>query len=185
MNHIRAWMAQVNTYPGGAKTPVNFYETLDLASIDVGEPIRSVWNTYKVSTGSGDGVDVESLNNCRIDVNACCSGRCIDSSSGQLRCGGSGCGSLPGGSAECCPGTFNNNNPPPCDSRLLNAPCKLNCGQTVCCATTCINGSGDLVCGGSGCSNLPGGSANCCSGAILQSGVYCNGDPSRAPCILP
>ncbi|MDP3238159.1 MAG: glycoside hydrolase family 16 protein [Myxococcales bacterium] len=47
---------------------------------------------------------------------------------------------------------------------------------TVCCARTCGR------CGGSGCSGLPGGSRNCCSGQILGSRVLCSG--AAPPCVL-
>lgn len=46
----------------------------------------------------------------------------------------------------------------------------------VCCDNAC--GS----CGGSGCGSLPGGSANCCTGSIQDSGQWCLQDGVSAPC---
>jgi hypothetical protein len=48
----------------------------------------------------------------------------------------------------------------------------------ACCAAAC--GS----CGGSGCGSLPGGSSQCCSGTILNSGVICKKAEDVA-CIIP
>jgi hypothetical protein len=48
---------------------------------------------------------------------------------------------------------------------------------SICCAASCG------TCGGTGCSQLPGGAASCCMGIIAESGRSCNDYP--APCILP
>lgn len=39
-------------------------------------------------------------------------------------------------------------------------------------------------CGGSGCDNLPGGAAACCSDVVLIEGARCNGTEVVAPCII-
>ena len=46
----------------------------------------------------------------------------------------------------------------------------------TCCAAECG------TCGGSDCNKHPGGSKNCCNGAIRKAGIYCDG--SAAPCII-
>ena len=46
----------------------------------------------------------------------------------------------------------------------------------TCCAAECG------TCGGSDCNKHPGGSKNCCNGAIRRAGIYCDG--SAAPCII-
>ena len=50
---------------------------------------------------------------------------------------------------------------------------------TVCCAKTC--GS----CGGGGCTGRPGGTQNCCTGNIKNSGKICGVDGNKAPCTIP
>ncbi len=47
----------------------------------------------------------------------------------------------------------------------------------VCCPSSCG------VCGGSGCSALPGGESKCCAGAIKDAGKSCASNPP--PCVLP
>ncbi|MBL8949554.1 MAG: glycoside hydrolase family 16 protein [Myxococcaceae bacterium] len=48
--------------------------------------------------------------------------------------------------------------------------------RTVCCAASCG------TCGGPGCGQRPGGTSNCCGGAILAADRWCSG--STPPCVL-
>lgn len=52
----------------------------------------------------------------------------------------------------------------------------FNAGQSVCCQEIC--GS----CGGAGCSALPGGGGNCCTGAILETNNFCQSSGASSPC---
>ncbi|CAN0376743.1 unnamed protein product, partial [Scytosiphon promiscuus] len=47
----------------------------------------------------------------------------------------------------------------------------------ICCDASCG------TCGGSGCAGRPGGSSNCCSGRIRDSGLMC-GTTLASPCIV-
>jgi len=120
----------------------------------------------------------------------CCSAEC-----GQ--CGGTGCGSFPGGSDNCCgtpittAGNSCNDGGAPCVIDVLTpvptpaptpAPgtdpmCLLGLisGDT-CCSSSCG------TCGGPGCGAAPGGGANCCGGPIASSGLSC--DDNVAPCVI-
>ena len=120
---------------------------------------------------------------CNRDV--CCPTRCGS-------CGGSGCGSRPGGPSNCCSGSI-------VDSGVVcgTAPCILSgnsggsggggstattgnrdpaaiCNQKVCCPASCG------ACGGSGCGSRPGGAENCCTSHVLRSGNSC--DSFAPPC---
>lgn len=111
------------------------------------------------------------------------SGACCAASCGT--CGGPGCSQRPGGTASCCTGAINDSG---VFCTLANAPCILTqltpnadplcesgvASGAVCCAATCGE------CGGAGCSQRPGGTANCCTGAIDDSGVSCSS--SGPPC---
>ena len=121
-------------------------------------------------------------------------------------CGGTGCSLKPGGSKNCCPTNILTSEITCCET---SAPCIVNscptatqtpsvtpipqsvqtCGtgsaglkasglnnSVLCCPTSCG------VCGGTGCSLRPGGSKNCCTENILNSGIYCS--VSFAPCIV-
>jgi hypothetical protein len=59
-----------------------------------------------------------------------------------------------------------------------------NAAESVCCSTGCINGSGLMQCGGTGCGSLPGGVNACCSSGIDGTQPYCNASISNAPCRL-
>jgi len=109
-------------------------------------------------------------------------------------CGGPGCSQRPGGAAGCCVGHIENSqvscddsiapcivsNPePPNEPETGDPTCEngvLTPNGKFCCKDTC--GS----CGGSGCSQRPGGVAGCCVGHISRSGNTC--DASVAPCIM-
>jgi hypothetical protein len=107
--------------------------------------------------------------------NVCCAASCGT-------CGGTGCSSRPGGTGACCTGAVWQSAPsctysgPPC---VLTDPQCVTGIQSggVCCPPGCG------TCGGTGCSGRPGGPANCCSGAILNSGVSCA--DSMPPCVMP
>ncbi|KAG5180967.1 hypothetical protein JKP88DRAFT_322648 [Tribonema minus] len=80
----------------------------------------------------------------------------------------------------CAMGTYNVM-PTPAPSIFADPLCAMgtyNVDNSVCCPTKLCNG----VCGGTGCQNLPGGSANCCGGTIKLSGVVCT--KSTAPCVI-
>ena len=53
----------------------------------------------------------------------------------------------------------------------------IDANGVVCCPVGCG------ACAGSGCASRPGGSSECCGGAIKSSGVYCD-DSGAAPCII-
>lgn len=125
------------------------------------------------------------IGNSASGSNLCCAASCG-------ACGGTGCGSLPGGSGSCC-GTPILNSGLSCDD--TSAPCIItpvpgtpdptcdlgiigtsSVGQNLCCPSTCG------TCGGTGCGGFPGGSSNCCGGPILASEVSC--DEDEAPCII-
>lgn len=126
----------------------------------------------------------------------CDQGVCCASSCGI--CGGSGCGSRPGGSTQCCKSKI-------IDSGIVcgTAPCILSdsqeedpvssggdsateggsssgseidgiCTGDICCPTSCG------TCGGSGCGSRPGGATQCCKSKFIDAGKIC-GTP---PCIL-
>jgi hypothetical protein len=59
-----------------------------------------------------------------------------------------------------------------------------NAAESVCCSTGCVNGSGLMQCGGTGCSMLQGGVNACCSSGIDGTQTYCNASISNAPCRL-
>eukprot|EP00992_Anisonema_acinus_P001392 TRINITY_DN10460_c0_g2_i1.p1 TRINITY_DN10460_c0_g2~~TRINITY_DN10460_c0_g2_i1.p1 ORF type:complete len:588 (+),score=120.52 TRINITY_DN10460_c0_g2_i1:57-1820(+) len=97
---------------------------------------------------------------------ACCPAFCGS-------CGGSGCGSRPGGSGSCCLAPVKAAGS--CDAKA--APCLIvvptgdtvtpdpNCERgiqagTACCAASCGE------CGGSGCSGRPGGGESCCGSPV-------------------
>jgi hypothetical protein len=112
-------------------------------------------------------------------------GACCEASCGE--CGGVGCSQRPGGTDSCCTGAINASNvfctgaTPPCIVTQLTPNADPLCetgilSGTACCPAICGG------CGGAGCSNLPGGAANCCTGAINDSGVLCSG--SLPPCIV-
>lgn len=64
--------------------------------------------------------------------------------------------------------SFSRSQDPTCSSGLP--------AGSACCQAQCTR------CGGSGCGSLPGGPDNCCTGAVLNSGRFCNSlDP---PCII-
>jgi hypothetical protein len=135
---------------------------------------QTAWNNFKTQNAP---------NNCNINSNACCSKSCVDASSSLQCSGASSCSSLPGGAAACCPSTIQSSHRV-CDGASSNAPCVTNCNASVCCATTCVDGAGNLQCNNnSGCASLSGGSAACCPSAITSSNLHCDGDPTRAPCI--
>jgi hypothetical protein len=61
-----------------------------------------------------------------------------------------------------------------------------NCNSTVCCASTCVDSSGNMACGSTGCSGFTGGADRCCTGTIKTNGFSCGGEPiNNAPCVLP
>ncbi|CAM9751774.1 unnamed protein product [Ascophyllum nodosum] len=93
----------------------------------------------------------------------CCSIECG-------RCGGSGCGDLPGGNDFCCTGRISTSGSP-C-SEVDEAPCFLTGGMHQC-----------GLCGGVGCSSAPGGKDSCCTSAILTTGSPCS-DVGEAPCFI-
>ena len=118
--------------------------------------------------------------------NICCPPECGT-------CGGSGCGSLPGGGSNCCGGPIvesglscdDNTAPciiepqagdpdPTCERGIVGGGASFN---NICCPFEC--GS---TCGGVHCSLYNGGAANCCSASILASEVSC--DEDEAPCII-
>lgn len=146
--------------------PTGFYDTSGAVKD------QTAWNNFDAKNAS---------DNCNYSGGYCCSMSCVNSS-GALQCGSTGCGSLPGGAANCC-GTNILQAAVPCNADASNAPCVPNCVSGVCCATTCKNAQGQMQCGGTGCSGFSGGAANCCAGTIQASGKYCDGDPMRAPCI--
>jgi len=119
----------------------------------------------------------------------CCAASCGS-------CGGSGCGDRPGGSSQCCTGkmdqTCSHSNEVGCkmpseESTEWCADGVLSNNGEFCCAASC--GS----CGGSGCKDRPGGSAQCCTGKMDQTcsdahDVACkvpSGAPTPAPTPAP
>ncbi|CAM9516484.1 unnamed protein product [Choristocarpus tenellus] len=111
-------------------------------------------------------------------------------------CGGSGCGVIPGTTAEmCCSENIM------ASSQLCSvtgvAPCVIDSAEAsnttcsnglegiedpildVCCASNCGQ------CGGEGCGSIvgTGGASDCCSNTIASSGSSCN-DTRAAPCII-
>lgn len=104
-------------------------------------------------------------------------------------CGGPGCGSRPGGADNCCSeaiqaaGVLCSGSAPPCilAEPVPPQPPDPDCATGVAAGTTCCV----AVCGecaGAGCGSRPGGAANCCSEAIVDSGRLCS--ESAPPCIL-
>eukprot|EP00611_Tribonema_gayanum_P022268 TRINITY_DN4438_c0_g2_i1.p1 TRINITY_DN4438_c0_g2~~TRINITY_DN4438_c0_g2_i1.p1 ORF type:complete len:799 (-),score=152.09 TRINITY_DN4438_c0_g2_i1:472-2868(-) len=55
----------------------------------------------------------------------------------------------------------------------------LNAGKNVCCPKDLCSGQ----CGGTGCADLPGGSANCCSTTVVAAAKSCA--TYKAPCVMP
>jgi peptidoglycan/xylan/chitin deacetylase (PgdA/CDA1 family) len=115
-------------------------------------------------------------------------------------CGGNDCSNRPGGEADCCATTILDSGIF-CDMSV--APCIIpthspthkpthtpnsdpHClkgikgagdqSSVVCCKKSCG------VCGGDGCSNRPGGEADCCATEIVNSDILCA--HSNAPCIV-
>jgi hypothetical protein len=107
--------------------------------------------------------------------NVCCAESCGT-------CGGTGCGSRPGGANSCCMGNILEANR---SCGLNEAPCVIPDPQCerglaadgICCDKEC--GS----CTGTGCSSRPGGASNCCRSSIEAAGLSCADD--EAPCIIP
>lgn len=121
----------------------------------------------------------------------CCGSSC------NGKCGGDGCGGLPGGSAQCCTGTIKKSgkmcqsgddvacimpggvvNPAPKPEPSLCKTGTLHSSGSICCGE--CNGK----CGGTDCGYLPGGSGQCCYGSIKKSGRICKiaGDVA---CVMP
>ena len=107
----------------------------------------------------------------------CCAASCGS-------CGGSGCSQRPGGAEACCTGRIQDSGRS-CQSK--SAPCVmpdtsacddglLSSNGEVCCAASC--GS----CGGSGCSQRPGGASACCTGKISTANRSCADNPP--PCVM-
>ena len=104
-------------------------------------------------------------------------------------CGGTGCHLRSGGSANCCSnsilnsGVYCKTSVAPCIVKPSPDPtCKHGIKiaganhSIVCCPSDCG------TCGGTGCNFRTGGSANCCTNIILNSGISCR--TSIAPCIV-
>ena len=54
--------------------------------------------------------------------------------------------------------------------------------NNVCCHNSCVDGNGNGVCGGYGCSSRGLGAEYCCSGNIRDAGVSC--EDNNAPCLI-
>ena len=142
------------------------------------------------------------------DGNVCCASTCIDSN-GLPQCGGSGCGSLSGGSNSCCKtpirssGISCEDSPAPCNigqiittaaptiyttpaptlPSIPDPTCESGIKQgNVCCASTCLNSDGLPQCGGSGCGSREGGNEGCCTSTIKIINNSCN--DQSAPCVI-
>eukprot|EP00903_Cladosiphon_okamuranus_P006180 g6077.t1 len=108
-------------------------------------------------------------------------------------CAGQGCRRRPGGASDCC-GSSIMNSDVYCDDTGV-APCIIgerpSGGGTCSDGTVGIGDDNDVVCcplscgecSGRGCSGRPGGSDDCCGGAIKESGVMCS-TSGKAPCVL-
>ncbi|CAN0043397.1 unnamed protein product [Ascophyllum nodosum] len=109
----------------------------------------------------------------------CCSEQCGT-------CGGTGCGSRPGGRDACCVNRILNEGSSCSD--VTAAPCFIDdptCSngfpgiqtRDVCCSAECGR------CGGRGCGSLPGGDKECCTSVILASTRSCS-EVGMAPCFI-
>jgi hypothetical protein len=135
-----------------------------------------------------DGAQVEETGSSALADPTCSTGIpngdvCCSASCGS--CGGSGCGSRPGGASACCAGPITTANvscsgsEPPCViQRSAGDPtCATGIAAgTACCASSCG------ACGGTGCASRPGGAEACCANPINSSGVSCSG--SMPPCTM-
>lgn len=172
----------VNSFPAVAKYLHDTLATKGTKFVTIAECLNNVVPPYRTSPQRRvDPTCVYGIKNKHI----CCPKSCT-------RCGGDKCSSLPGGSHNCCFSSIEQSTKS-CDTSI--APCIITqaigkkkqinsdplCAygiksSKVCCPKSCTR------CGGTNCSSLPGGSANCCGGSILTSQVYC--DKSMAPCIM-
>lgn len=183
--------AQWSIGHSGVKSPGAFAKGKEQCEFDsFGKPVSpsSLYEAQKAArygaSGGAPGVPptVTADPLCKFGLlggNLCCTGDCT-------QCGGTGCGSA---GTTCCAtpittaGLSCDKNMPPC---LVTVPAKPAtsdslcafgiAGGDICCDKDC--GS----CGGGGCNLRPGGSANCCGGAITTAAVSCDG--SLAPCIM-
>eukprot|EP00903_Cladosiphon_okamuranus_P020284 g18614.t1 len=109
-------------------------------------------------------------------------------------CAGKGCRRRPGGPSDCCGGGIRDSDSycsetggmPPCiigerpsgGGMCLDGTVGIEDDDAVvCCPLSCGE------CSGTGCSGRPGGSDDCCGGAIKKSGVMCS-TSEKAPCVL-
>jgi hypothetical protein len=138
-------------------------------------------NALRAWEGEGDMVpDPDCSTGILHSSGACCPAACGS-------CGGSGCSANAFGYDNCCSSPIINSGrscldyAPPCVVPTIDPSCKsgivgeLN-GASACCDAACG------TCGGTDCSQLPGGTANCCKQHILTVNDSC--EDNMPPCAM-